>query len=49
MTENKLIHTNEEFEIETTKEDEPILFRSTAQMWAARFKAKIVEPETSME
>ena len=27
----KSVHTNEEFKIETTKEDESTLFRSTAQ------------------
>ncbi|MCA9828558.1 MAG: hypothetical protein KC444_09285 [Nitrosopumilus sp.] len=40
---NKPIHTSDEFEIETTKEDEPTLFRSTAQLWAHGFKAKTVD------
>ncbi len=43
LTDDKPVHTSDEFEIETTKEDEPTLFRSTAQMWAAGFKAKTIE------
>ncbi len=43
MNQEKPVHTNEEFEIETTKADEPTLFRSVSQLWAHGFKAKTIE------
>jgi len=44
-SDNKPVHTSEEFEIAVTKEDEPTIFKSAMQLWASGFKAKKIEKD----